>query len=102
MRSRGKMRRRRACGNCLSEVLMDSQDPIEVYTVTDPTLAELIRNALHEEGIVCEISGEGQGGFSGVLEIQILTKASDAERARGIIAELERHRNEGAPGEEDA
>lgn len=81
---------------------MDSQDPIEVYTLTDPTRAELIRNALHEEGIVCEISGEGQAGFSGVLEIQILTKASDADRARQIIAELEQHRGAGATGEEDA
>jgi Putative prokaryotic signal transducing protein len=81
---------------------MDSQEPIEVYTVNDPTLAELIRNALHEEGIVCEIGGEGQAGFSGVFDIQILTKASDAERARGIIAELERHRGEGATAEEDA
>jgi hypothetical protein len=80
---------------------MDSQEPIEVYTVTDPTRAELIRNALHEEGIVCEISGEGQAGFSGVLEIQILTKASDAEQARQIIAELEQHHSEGAPEEED-
>jgi hypothetical protein len=81
---------------------MDSQEPIEVYTVTDPTLAELIRNALHEEGIVCEISGEGQAGFSGVFDIQILTKASDADRARRIIAELEEHRGKGATGEEDA
>jgi hypothetical protein len=81
---------------------MDSQDPIEVYTLTDPTRAELIRNALHEEGIVCEISGEGQAGFSGVLEIQILTKASDADRARQIIAELEQHRGESVAGEEDA
>jgi hypothetical protein len=81
---------------------MDSQDPIEVYTLTDPTLAELIRNALHEEGIVCEISGEGQAGFTGMLEIQILTKASDADRARQIIAELEQHRGEGVAGEEDA
>jgi Putative prokaryotic signal transducing protein len=81
---------------------MDSQDPIEVYTLTDPTRAELIRNALHAEGIVCEISGESQAGFSGVLEIQILTKASDADRARRIIGDLEQHRSKGATGEEDA
>ena len=79
---------------------MESQEPIEVYTVTDPTVAEMIRNALHQEGIVCEISGESQGGFSGVLEIQILTRAIDAERARQIIDELEQHHEE-ATEEED-
>ena len=79
---------------------MDSQEPIVVYSVTEPTQAELIRNALQEEGIVCEISGESQGGFSGVFEIQILTKASDADRARAIITELEEHHGEAAAGDE--
>jgi hypothetical protein len=81
---------------------MESQEPIEVYTVTDPTKAELIRNALQQEGIVCEISGEGQAGFSGVFEIQILTRAIDADRARRIINELEQHHGRAATGEEDA
>ncbi len=80
---------------------MDSQEPIVIYTVTDPTQAELIRNALHEEGIVCEISGESQGGFSGVFEIQILTKALDADRARAIIEALEEHHGQAATGEEE-
>lgn len=80
---------------------MESEEPIAVYTVTDPTVAEMIRNALHEEGIVCEISGESQGGFSGVLEIQILTKAADAERACQIIAALEQHHAESTPEPDD-
>jgi len=79
---------------------MESEEPIAVYTVTDPTVAEMIRNALHEEGIVCEISGESQGGFSGVLEIQILTKAGDADRARHIIEGLEEHQGEAEDTEE--
>jgi hypothetical protein len=79
---------------------MDSEEPVEVYTVTDPTQAELIRNALEEEGIVCEISGESQAGFSGVLEIQILTRAADADQARRIISELEMHRGSQAAEEE--
>jgi hypothetical protein len=79
---------------------MEPQDPIEVYSVTDPTLAELIRNALREEGIVCEISGEGQGGFSGVFEMQILTRAADADRARRICTALEQHHGKRATGEE--
>jgi hypothetical protein len=81
---------------------MESQEPIVVYTVTDPNVAELIRNALHEEGIVCEISGESQAGLAGVLEIDILTRAIDADRARKIIEELEAHHGEAASGEEEA
>ena len=68
---------------------MDSQDPVPVYYVNDPTKAELIRNTLHAEGIKCEIAGEQQGGFAGVLEIQILVPAADADRALAIIREHE-------------
>jgi hypothetical protein len=80
---------------------MESQEPVEVYTVNEPTKAELIRNALHEEGIVCEISGESQAGFSGVFAIQILTRAIDADRARRIIEEMEQHSADEAAEEED-
>jgi Putative prokaryotic signal transducing protein len=80
---------------------MEAQEPIEVYTVTDPTKAEMIRNALHQEGILCEISGEGQAGFTGVFEIKILTRAIDADRARRIIEELEEHHSDDTTEEED-
>jgi hypothetical protein len=86
---------------CVPEVNMETQEPIEVYTVTNPALAEMIRNALREAGILCEISGEGQGGFSGVFEIQILTRAVDADRARHICTALEQHHGKSATGEED-
>jgi DNA-binding response OmpR family regulator len=79
---------------------MDAEEPVEVYSVTDPTMAELIRNALEEEGIQCEISGEGQAGLSGVLEIQIMTRAIDADRARKICRDLEQHHGKRASGEE--
>jgi hypothetical protein len=80
---------------------METQEPIEVYTVTDPTKAEMIRNALHQEGIVCEISGETQAGFSGVFAIQILTRAIDADRARRIIDAMEQHHENDTTEEED-
>jgi hypothetical protein len=74
---------------------MDGTEPIEIYTVNNPMIAEMIRNALQEEGIACELSGEAQGGFAGVLdEIQIMTKAADAERALAIIKELESQHSE--------
>jgi hypothetical protein len=80
---------------------MDSQEPVVVYTLNDPIRAEMLRNALHEEGILAEISGETQAGLTGVLEIEILTKAIDADRARHIIAGLEAHHGKHATGEED-
>ena len=80
---------------------MDAEEPVEVYSVTDPTLAELIRNALEEDGIVCEISGETQAGLSGVLDIQIMARAIDADRARRICQALEQHHGKRATGEED-
>ncbi len=80
---------------------MDAEEPVEVYSVTDPTVAELMRNALHDAGILCEISGESQAGLTGVLEIQIMTRAADADRARHICRDLERHHGKMATGEED-
>jgi hypothetical protein len=80
---------------------MEADEPIQIYSVNNPMIAELIRNALLEEGIACELSGEAQGGFAGVLnEIQILTKAADADRALAIIKEMEHHRSEAEEGEE--
>ena len=76
---------------------MEADEPIEIYTANNPTIAELIRNALLEEGIACELSGEMQGGFAGVFdEIQVLTRAADADRALAIIKELERQHAEAA------
>ncbi len=81
---------------------MEPDEPIEIYTVNHPTIAELIRNALQAEGISCEISGESQGGFAGVLdEIQIMTHAKDAERAREIIGDLELHHEDSSDDEDE-
>jgi hypothetical protein len=65
--------------------MMDAEELVTVYTVTNPAEAELIRNLLVAEGIPAEISGENQAALTGVLEIAILTKAIDADRAREVI-----------------
>jgi hypothetical protein len=81
--------------------MMDADEPIEIYTVNNPVIAELIRNALRDEGIACELSGESQGGFAGVLEeIQVLTKAADAERALAIIHAIEKEQRESTESDE--
>lgn len=56
-----------------------------VYTVNNPVQAEIIQNALEAEGIRCVLDGEGQGGFTGVMNIRLLVAASDEEQAARLI-----------------
>ena len=69
--------------------MMDANELIRVYTVNEPTHAELIRAELQSEGIACEVSGENQAGFAGVLTIEILVRAKDHDRAHAFIEEHE-------------
>jgi hypothetical protein len=71
---------------------MDSDDLVTVATATTATEAELIRNALMAVGIRCEIGGEGQAGFAGVFEIDILTPAAEADEARKYLRKLRRQK----------
>lgn len=57
----------------------------EVYSVTDPNLAEIIKAALQQSGISCWIDGENQAGLSGILKIRLLTRAKDVDPALRII-----------------
>jgi hypothetical protein len=64
---------------------MKADEPVTVYTVNNPYEAEIIRMALDGEGISCQLDGEGQAGLSDILEIGILVRARDADRAQRII-----------------
>ncbi len=66
---------------------MDRHSLVTVYTVTNLIEAEIIQNALRAEGIRCEIGGAGQAGLDGLLEIELLTSAEDADRAAKLIDE---------------
>ncbi len=68
---------------------MNVDDPVTVYVLNDPYQAEVIQVALRGEGIPCELDGERQAGLSGVLEIGVLVRAQDADRARRLIREHE-------------
>jgi hypothetical protein len=63
-----------------------SMELVEVYTVPDPNVAEIIKAMLQCDGISCWIEGENQAGLAGVLSIKLLTRARDTDRARRIIA----------------
>jgi hypothetical protein len=73
---------------------MESEDLVSVYTVNSSAEAEIVRNSLKSAGIDCEIGGEMQAGLSGVLEIDILTHASDVDRARKHLRQLRKERKE--------
>jgi hypothetical protein len=64
---------------------LNPMDLVEVYTVTDPSLAEIIKAALQRDGIACWIEGENQAGLAGILSISLLTRARDADLARRIV-----------------
>ena len=68
---------------------MDPNELVAIYSVTNPVKAEIIKNALEDEGIECAIGNETQAGFTGVLDIRILVRASDADRAKELIEENE-------------
>jgi len=68
---------------------MESDDPVTVYTLNDPYQAEIIKAALRGEGISCELDGERQAGLSEILEIGVLVRAQDADRARKLIRQHE-------------
>ena len=68
-------------------------EPMETTTgLNDPYKAEIIKNALRGEGIPCELDGERQAGLSEILEIGVLVRVRDADRARKIIEQNERKR----------
>jgi ubiquinone/menaquinone biosynthesis C-methylase UbiE len=68
------------------------EDVVEVYAADDANEAEIVRAALRNEGIPCEIAGEQQAAFNGVpvTEVKLLARAQDFDRARTVIAR-ERH-----------
>ncbi len=70
---------------------MDIKDLVTVYTLADPVKAEIIKNALHAEGIRCFLEGANQAGEAGLMmfEIKVQVPAKDADRARKILREHE-------------
>ena len=82
---------------------MEPQEPVTVFTVANPIEAEIIRNALRDEGIRCELENANQAAEPGLigLEIKIQVPAADAAAARQFIAEHERNRADRTDEEEE-
>jgi hypothetical protein len=78
---------------------MDAEETVVVFGTNDVCEAEIIRNRLRAAGITCELEGELQGGFTGLVATRLLVPAGDADRARHLIKrrtidEFERPTNE--------
>jgi hypothetical protein len=76
-----------AAGTHSAVPTLDIYQLATVYTVGNPLKAEIIQNALHDEGIRCFLEGENQAGETGLtaLEIKIQVPVADADRARKFI-----------------
>lgn len=68
---------------------MTHNDPVEVHTTRSAAEAEIVKNLLEAEGILCEIDNEMQAGLSGVLPISIRVRPQDAERAEELLKDHE-------------
>jgi hypothetical protein len=66
---------------------MEWNDLVTVYTLSDPIQAEIIKNALHDEGIRCFLDGIHQAAEIGIraFEISVQVSADDADRARRLL-----------------
>jgi hypothetical protein len=80
---------------------MEPHDLVTVYSVNNPTHAEIIRNFLQREGIACELGGEKQMGLTGIMQIDILVRAEDADRAGKLIAQHEEEQGSKEQGTEE-
>lgn len=69
---------------------MTEDSLVPIYTANDATRADLIRDALENEGIACAVEGEHQAALTGVVAVRLFVKAEDEARARAFIEEHER------------
>ena len=70
---------------------MDPNELTTIFTTGDPNLAQMIVNELKSEGIDAAVSGENQAGLSGILDVEVLVRAWDADRAKKVLEEGGHH-----------
>lgn len=66
---------------------MTDDELVELFSTGDSTEAEILRVALENEGIACQIGDENQGGLTGLnsFEIKLLVRSGDLQRARQFL-----------------
>jgi hypothetical protein len=83
---------------------MNPSDLVTVYSVSNSIQANILRNALADEGIDCVLQGENQAAEAGLmgLPIQLQVRAEHAEAARAFFVEHDRLRAERKETDDDA
>jgi hypothetical protein len=79
----------------------DPNELVTVYTVSNPIEAEIIKNALVDEGIACVLDNELQAAGLTGLDIKVQVPVSQASRAREFVAAHERDKIRRAEKEEE-
>ena len=64
---------------------IDPKRIVPVFVTTDLAQAEIAKNKLIAEGIQCELERQTQGGFAEIVNIRVLVRAEDFDRARTAI-----------------
>lgn len=64
---------------------MDNADLTTVFTTNNIAEAEILKSMLESEGIRCQLDGQHQASFSGLMDIRGLTRAADEDRARKLL-----------------
>jgi hypothetical protein len=74
---------------------VDAKELVTVYTVANSVEAQIIKNALQDEGIRAFVEGSNQAAEAGLvgLPIAIEVAAGDADRARKFIEHHHRQRH---------
>jgi len=82
---------------------MADQKLVTVFTATTEVEADIIKNALTEEGIQCTVEGALQAGGVGVLGIgvKVQVPANEVTRARAVLEESRRRAAADEDDEED-
>jgi hypothetical protein len=73
---------------------MNANEPVVLCTTTNPSEAEFLKNLLEGEGVKSDLDGMNQGSLAGILDIRILVRAWDKERATKVLASHSPHHRE--------
>jgi hypothetical protein len=65
---------------------VETNEPVVIHTTNNLAEAEVLKNVLAGAGIKCDVNGENQSGFAGVIEVQLVVRAWDEARARHLLA----------------
>lgn len=76
---------------------MKNDEPVIAFSTNQFAEAEILKNMLESEGIQCQLEGEHQAGFTGILEIRGMVRAWDEDKARMLLEKRHSHNSHTPP-----